>query len=221
MDFLADRESPSRLDDVRTLRRAARRRAPGRVAARRHDRGDRRPAERRQVEPAEPAGRLRARSSRPSPAPRATWCASARHRRHAAARARHRGAARGGRRGRGGGHAPRPEEMARADRVLFVIDAARSARGRYRWIAPRCRHGVPVTLVLNKCDLHRRALRHDTAAAAAARSVATSGHGIAAARAPQAVHGLPTNGRGRISARAAPPRCPAPPAAIRGRRLAC
>jgi tRNA modification GTPase len=47
-------------------------------------------------------------------------------------------------------------EMARADRVLFVIDAAADPGARaYREERARLPAGVPVTLVFNKCDLAR------------------------------------------------------------------
>ena len=109
VDFLGDRALDARLDFIRQRFAAARRnRAPGRAAARRADARDRRPAERRQVEPAEPPRRLRRRDRHAGPGHHARRAARThRDRRPAAARARHRRPARVAGRGGGGGHPPR------------------------------------------------------------------------------------------------------------------
>ncbi|HXA93260.1 MAG TPA: tRNA uridine-5-carboxymethylaminomethyl(34) synthesis GTPase MnmE, partial [Steroidobacteraceae bacterium] len=54
-------------------------------------------------------------------------------------------------------------EMARADRVLFVIDAADDGAGSsYVEARPHLPRGVPVTLLFNKCDLARGIPLDDT-----------------------------------------------------------
>jgi tRNA modification GTPase len=54
-------------------------------------------------------------------------------------------------------------EMSRADRVLFVIDAAADpVAGAYAQARAQLPRGVPVTLILNKCDLARGIPLDDT-----------------------------------------------------------
>jgi tRNA modification GTPase len=71
-------------------------------------------------------------------------------------------------------------EMARADRVLFVIDAAEDpGANAYREERARLPEGVPVTLVFNKCDLARGLPVADTFSGPPALSVsALEGHGL-------------------------------------------
>jgi len=64
IDFLADHELGARFEAVRDHFEGVLESAPpGAVCCARHDGGHRRPAERRQVEPAQPARRLRWRRS--------------------------------------------------------------------------------------------------------------------------------------------------------------
>lgn len=68
-------------------------------------------------------------------------------------------------------------EMARADRVLFVIDAANDPQARaYYEERDALPPGVPVTLVLNKCDLTAGVPLADTVTLAGPRWIPVSAH---------------------------------------------
>jgi tRNA U34 5-carboxymethylaminomethyl modifying GTPase MnmE/TrmE len=101
VDFLADRQLHDRFHTLRDHF------TPGGVVARGHDRRDRRALQCRQVEPAQPPGRVRGGDRHADSGHDARHRARAdRHRRHAAARTRHRGIARQRRCRRGGRHPP-------------------------------------------------------------------------------------------------------------------
>ena len=89
--------------------------------------------------------------------------------------------------------------MARADRVLFVIDAVADPSGRgFREERARLPADVPVTLVFNKCDLAVGLPVADTLTGPAGdHAVGPGGHRArGAAGPPEAVHGLPDGGGG-------------------------
>ena len=94
-------------------------------------------------------------------------------------------------------------ELQRADRVLFVIDAAADPGAQaFAAESPDLPAGVPVTLVFNKCDLARTTV--DVGAGLdAVQLSATTGEGIDALRAHlKAAMGFAGEGGGTVSARA-------------------
>ena len=96
-------------------------------------------------------------------------------------------------------------EIERADRVLFVIDAADDPAGEaFREERARLPHDVPVTLVLNKCDLAAGLPLADTAAGPPRLHVsALTGAGVEALRAHlKGCMGFQTVEGGAVSARA-------------------
>jgi tRNA modification GTPase len=95
-------------------------------------------------------------------------------------------------------------EMARADRVLFVIDAADDAAGSsYAQARPHLPRGVPVTLLFNKCDLARGIPLDDTVSGPPRLAVsALTGAGLDALRAHlKACMGYSSVDAGTVSAR--------------------
>lgn len=95
-------------------------------------------------------------------------------------------------------------EIARADRVLFVVDANEDPQGRaYLEEKALLPQDVPVTIVLNKCDLATGIPVADTLAGPPRITVsATRGDGLDVLRAHlKAVVGFETPGAGTISAR--------------------
>jgi tRNA modification GTPase len=95
-------------------------------------------------------------------------------------------------------------EMARADRVLFVIDAALDPTGEaFRAERARLPENVPVTLVFNKCDLARGLPLADTVSGPPQLAVsALSGAGLEALRAHlKACMGYQNVEAGAVSAR--------------------
>jgi tRNA modification GTPase len=96
-------------------------------------------------------------------------------------------------------------EMARADRVLFVIDGADDPQARaYDEEAARLPDGVPVTLVFNKCDLAPGLPLADTLIGPPRLALsALTGMGMAGLRAHlKAVMGFHSADSGTVSARA-------------------
>ena len=112
-------------------------------------------------------------------------------------------------------------EMQRAERVLFVIDAAADPQAAaYQEERARLPADVPVTLVFNKCDLAAALPLADTRSGPPRVVIsALTGEGLdRAARAPEGLHGLPERG-GRRDQRTAPaPRGARPRAARTPRR---
>jgi tRNA modification GTPase len=95
-------------------------------------------------------------------------------------------------------------EMARADRVLFVIDAADDGAGSsYVEARPHLPRGVPVTLLFNKCDLARGIPLDDTVSGPPRLAVsALTGAGLDALRAHlKACMGYSSVDAGTVSAR--------------------
>ena len=158
---------------VTAAARAAGGEPPGAAADRRHDRRDRRADPMPANPPCSTAWRAtRRRSSRDAAGHHARRAARAHPARwHAAASAGHRGTA------RQAGDAIEAEgirraeaAMSRADRILFVIDAAVDPQAiAYQAARPRLPAGVPVTVVFNKIDL-------------AAHAAPSTGRGVAPAQ---------------------------------------
>ena len=200
IDFLADRELGERFQAVRDhFEGVLAVGAPGTPAARGHDGGDRRAPQCRQVEPAQPPRRLRRGDRhRRSRAPRATSARAHRDRRHAAARARHRRPARGGRRpGRGGGHPARAGgDGARRPRAVRHRCRGRSGRGRLPRGAGAPAQGRARDAGLQQVRPRRRPAgrRHPHRSAARHGLGARGQRAGGAARAPEALHGLPERG---------------------------